>query len=397
MIQGWPLVLRLGSAQTLAWASTYYLPAIIAPAMAQDLGLPVSRIWLAFSLALVVSALLGPLAGRNIDRWGGRPVLILSSGLFAAGLLGLSAARGSTGLVLAWLLLGVAMGGGLYEAAFAALVRLQGLGARASITGITLVAGFASTVGWPLSSLLQAEFGWRGTCIAWAVLHLLVGLPLNAGLPRAEQVGAPLPAATPNGTAPAPSTSTAPAQPHRWTAPLLSFVFAVAWFNSTAMAAHLPRLLMASGLTLAAAVGVAALVGPAQVAGRLLEFGVLRRWHPLLSARLATVTHPLGVLVLVVVGPAAAPVFALLHGAGNGILTIAKGTLPLLFYGPQGYGLRQGLIMAPGRFLQAFAPLVFGAGLERWGNGAFWITGTLAAGAWLALMALHAPGHRPGS
>ena len=143
----------------------------------------------AFSLALLVSAALGPFAGRAIDRWGGRPVLVASNLVFAArpGRPGL--APGPAALFAAWVLLGVGMARGLYEAAFAALVRLHGQDARNPITGITLFAGFASTVGWPLTALLEAEVGWRGACFAWAGLHLLLGLPLNLALPRA----APLP------------------------------------------------------------------------------------------------------------------------------------------------------------------------------------------------------------
>ena len=151
---------------------------------------------------------------------------------------------------------------------------------------------------------------------------------------------------------------------------LLAVVFAATWFISTAMAAHLPRLLELNGATLATAVAVGALVGPAQVAGRLLEFGVLRRVHPLLSARLAAVMHPLGAALLAFIGGPGAAVFAILHGAGNGILTIAKGTLPLVLFGAQGYGHRQGLLMIPARIAQASAPWLFGLCLDRWGAGA---------------------------
>ena len=139
------------------------------------------------------------------------------------------------------------------------------------------------------------------------------------------------------------------ATPNRHAAVLLATTFAIAWFVSTAMAAHLPRLLQACGVGLAAAVAIGALVGPAQVAGRLLEFGVLRRLHPLLSARLAALAHPVGALALLLAGAPLAPLFAVLHGAGNGILTIAKGTLPLALFGPAGYGARQGLLMVPSR------------------------------------------------
>ncbi|MDO8904661.1 MFS transporter [Hydrogenophaga sp.] len=384
----WPLVLALGTAQTLAWGSTYYLPALLAKPMAAGLGLPETTIWAAFTLALLASAALGPFAGRAIDRLGGRPVLMGTSVLFATGLAALSQAQGIGGLILAWLVLGVAMGSGLYEAAFAALVRLKGTGARASITGITLIAGFASTVGWPLSGWLEAELGWRGACLSWAALHLLVGLPLNASIPRA---GAAPAAPQPLQSDDSPVVSQTPATPpHRHTAWLLSYVFAATWFISTAMAAHLPQLLVASGATLAAAVAIGALVGPAQVAGRLLEFGLLQRFHPLLSARVAALLHPLGVVCWLLIGPTAGAVFALLHGAGNGILTIAKGTLPLVYFGPRGYGQRQGILMAPSRVAQAFAPLLFGLCIQRWGSGALWVSAGIGVSAVAALFWLRA-------
>ncbi len=371
-------VAALGSAQTLAWASSYYLPAILAAPMARDLGVTVPTVFAAFSLALVVSALLGPQAGRAIDRWGGRPVLMATSLVFALGLALLGASRDPFMLFLAWAVLGVGMGSGLYEAGFAALVRLYGASSRGAITGITLIAGFASTVGWPLSAWLDAQVGWRGACYAWAALHLVLGLPLNACLPRA---GAAVAKAVAGET-------TAHAAPPLRSMLLLSFVFAVTWFISTAMAAHLPRLLVASGATLAAAVAVGALIGPAQVAARLLEFGLLRRVHPLLSARLAAALHPLGVAVLAWAGAPAAAVFGVLHGAGNGILTIAKGTLPLVLFGPQGYGHRQGVLMMPARIAQALAPWLFGVVLDHWGARALALSAALSLLALAALMLL---------
>ncbi len=372
-------VAALGTAQTLAWASSYYLPAIIAAPLAQDLGIGVPTVFAAFSCALLVSAFLGPHAGRAIDRWGGRPVLMATNGVFALGLALLALAQGPWGLFIAWAVLGLGMGSGLYEAAFAALVRLYGTGSRNAITGITLLAGFASTVGWPLTSWLQAEFGWRTACFAWAGLHLVLGLPLNAWLPRA----APHPAQAPSAP---PAAQVADAEVPARAAALLSFVFAATWFISTAMAAHLPRVLQASGATLAAAVAVGALIGPAQVGARLLEFGALRRVHPLVSARIAAALHPLGVAVIAVLGAPAAAVFGILHGAGNGILTIAKGTLPLVIFGPQGYGHRQGVLMVPARVAQALAPWVFGLALDRWGAGALLLSGLVGASALAALL-----------
>jgi len=384
------VVVYLGISQTLAWASSYYLPAVLATPMARDIGVSAPTIFAAFSMAMIVSALIGPWAGRIIDRLGGRPVLIATNVLFATGLGALALATDPVSMFSAWLLIGAAMGAGLYEAAFASLVRLYGHNARGSITGVTLIAGFASTIGWPLTAWMESQYGWRGACLGWATLHMVAGLPLNALLPRdnpehghvlvkEEQVAAPA----------AVQTSSTSAM----TTALLAFVFAATWFSSTAMAAHLPRMLQAAGASLAVAVSVGALVGPAQVIGRLVEFGVLRRVHPLLSARIAASAHPLGVALLLFLGPVAAPVFAGLHGAGNGILTIAKGTLPLVLFGPSGYGARQGWLMMPARIAQAGAPLLFGLALDHWGVHALILTMVLGLLALASLLVLQASGH----
>jgi MFS family permease len=397
-------IVQLGIAQTLAWASSYYLPAILAVPMARDLGVSTPTVFAAFSAALVMSALLGPAAGKAIDQHGGKPVLAANSLIFAAGLVTLALAQGPVGLFAGWVILGVAMAAGLYEAAFAALVHLYGKDARGAITGITLFAGFASTIGWPLSTWLELEWGWRTTCLTWAALHLLLGLPLNWRLPASPasparvtpdiDAEAPLEAA-PNKTAiPAATSAVSPATR---TAALLALVFAVTWFISTAMAAHLPRLLQAQGVPLATALVFAGLVGPAQVAGRLLEYGLLRNIHPLISARVAGGMHTLGAMVFLFFGVPAGAVFTVLHGAGNGVLTIAKGTLPLVLFGVRDYGARQGLLMVPARFAQATAPWLFGLAIDRFGAGALWFSAGLGLVAFAALMLLQDSSHTEAS
>jgi len=380
-------VAALGTAQTLAWASTYYLPAILAAPMARELGVSMPTVFAGFSVALIVSALVGPRAVAAIDRHGGRLVLMLTSIVFALGLAALGLAQDVVGLFAAWIVLGIGMGSGLYEAAFASLVRLYGRSARSSITGITLIAGFASTVGWPLSAVLETEYGWRATCFTWATLHLLLGLPLNMLLPK---VGT---ATRSDATLPEPGAPVSTEPASLLPTMVLSFVFAATWFISTSMAAHLPRLMQAAGTTTATAILVGSLIGPSQVAARLLEFGLLRRVHPLLSARIAAALHPLGAGVLLVGGPVAAPLFGVMHGAGNGILTIAKGTLPLVIFGPLGYGQRQGLLMVPARIAQALAPWLFGLALDAWGAGALLLSSAIGAAALVALWLLKtAPG-----
>ena len=381
------VVARLGTTQTLAWASSYYLPALLAAPLADELGLPATRVFAAFTLALIISALVGPRAGRAIDELGGRTVLLATNVLFAFGLAGLGLVQSEWQLWAAWALIGVAMGSGLYDAAFATVVRLQPATARDAITGITLIAGFASTVGWPLTSWGLETLGWRATCLGWSGLHLVLGIPLHLWLPKVRPM---LPASSPAAAAAAaaPEACTPAEKPSRWLALSMASVFAITWFTSTAMAAHLPALLQAQGLSPAAALGVAIWVGPAQVAARLLEFGCLRRIHPLLSARLAASAHPLGVLGLMVLGPTGAWLFACLHGAGNGILTIAKGTLPLVVFGASGYGQRQGWLMAPARIAQALAPLLFGLAIFHWGSAALWLTAALGLLSALALQVM---------
>jgi len=264
------------------------------------------------------------------------------------------------------------MGTGLYDAAFATLGRLYGVAARFPITAITLMGGLASTVGWPLTALAFDHFGWREACLGWAAAHLLIGIPLNASLPSAQAL---------------PSSARPPAAPAlaldrtMW---LLAFAFAAAWTISTAMAAHLPRLLELVGASPAEALLAGVLVGPAQVAARLGESLFLRRFHPLLPARFAAALHPFGAGLLAL-GAGAVPAFAILHGAGNGILTIALGSVPLAIYGPENYGYRLGILGAPSRVAQAAAPLLFGVLIDAFGAGTFFFSAALGLSALAAL------------
>ncbi len=388
-----PIVIGLGTGQTLAFGTTLYLPAILAEPMAVELGIPPGWAFGAFSLALVFAALFGPSAGARIDQFGGRTVLAVSSVIFACGLALLGASDSLTMMCIAWCVIGIGMSMGLYESAFATLSWIFGHDARGPITGITLIAGFASTICWPITAGLEVEFGWRMACYFWAAMHIVLGLPLNLFLiPRTKHTSAgdttesngdtSLTARPPIPTSP--PTKLARKDIFNLPMVLLAIVFAASWFTATAMAAHLPRLLQISGMDATGALIAASLVGPAQVAGRLLEFGFLKKLHPLISSRLAAMTHPIGAVLLLVFGGPVGMLFTSLHGVGNGILTIAKGTLPLVIFGPVGYGTRQGYVMAPSRFAQAAAPFLFGLLIDDYGQYAILLTiilGILTCGA----------------
>lgn len=369
------VILILGSTQTLAWGSSYYLPAILATPISRDLGISSTWFFAAFSASLLISALIGPRVGRTIDRYGGKEILALSNVTIAAGLVTLALACNSGTLWFSWMLLGIGMGLGLYDAAFAMLGRIYGVDARSAITGISLIAGFASTIGWPLTALGVAEFGWRNTCFAWAAAHLFIGLPLNRFfLPTPRDISQKTEIALPVHI------------PFDRNMALLAFAFAAGWMVVGAMAAHLPRLLEAAGATTVQAVAAGALIGPAQVAARIAEASILRKQHPLLSARLAMIAHPLGAAVLAFFGAGgAAGAFAALHGAGSGVMTIARGTVPLAIFGPDNYGYRLGILGAPARIAQAAAPLLFGLLIDRLGSATLIVSSALSFAGLLAL------------
>ena len=373
------VVVVLGVTQTLAWASSYYLPAILADSIGSGIGVPSTWVFAAFSGALLIAAFAGPAVGRAIDRRGGRGVLMLSNVVLAAGLALLAAANGPVLLAIAWAVLGIGMTLGLYDAGFATLAAIYGHNARGPMTGITLIAGFASTLSWPVTTVLNDALGWRETLLVWAALNIVLGLPLNALLPKTVRTVQHI-------------RDTARSigwKPYREMF-LLAFVFAAAWFVTGSMAAHLPGLLERAGATHVEAIAAAALVGPAQVAARMIEFFVLRNVHPLVSARVAALLHPLGAAILAVAGPAAVVPFTIFYGAGNGLMTIARGTVPLAVFGPHGYGERSGLLGAPSRAAQALAPLLFGLMLNAMGLAVIAVSSALCLAAFAALLLLRA-------
>ena len=348
------ITLVLGLGQVVAFASSYYLMGVLADPLAADLSLSPGLVFGLMSLALAVSPVLSPQTGRWIDRHGGKPVLLVSSLVFAFALLLLGLAPNLAVLTLGMVALGVGMTLGTYGTPFAILVALYGEAARRPITGVALLGGLGSAVGWPVTSWLIETVGWRGACVAWAGVHLLVCLTL---------VGLTTPKVEPR------TVRTAGESPQAivWDRPMvqLAVLFACAWFVSSAMANHMPRLLTSLGLPPAKAAAVAGLVGVAAVSVRLAEFTLLRRVPPLISTRIATLAHPLGAGAVLALGARAAPFLTLGQGAGNGMITVAKGVLPLSLYGPSGYAYRSALLSRPAQVLQIGGPALYALALAE--------------------------------
>jgi MFS family permease len=348
----------LGAGQIFAWGATYYLPAVLARPIAQDTGWPLTWIVGALSLGTLVSGLAAPAVGRRIDRIGGRPVLAASAAMFAVGLGGLAIAPGLLAYLACWLLLGLGMAAGLYDAAFGTLGRLYGQDARRHITVLTLFGGFASTVCWPLSAWLVAEVGWRGACLAYACLHLCLVLPAYLWLLPRQPAG-DAPAVRDAGDAQAaPDTDDAAARAktgqHRRFL-LLAASGALTAAIGAVVAVHLLALLQGRGISLAAAVALGALVGPAQVGARLVEMLLGRYHHPVWTMAAAALLMFTGTALLYGGGFSLA-VALVLYGAGMGIHSIARGAVPLALFGAAQYASMMGRLARPGAIIGALAP-----------------------------------------
>ncbi|HSE74464.1 MAG TPA: MFS transporter [Dongiaceae bacterium] len=353
------VVPALGVTQILAWGSSYYLPAVLAQPIADDTGWSLTWVVGGLSLGLLVAGLASPLVGRRIHRHGGRPVLIASALLLAAGSLGLAIAPNLPFFIAAWLVMGLGMSAGLYDAAFSTLGRIYGQGARLHITTLTLFGGLASTVCWPLSAFLLQEVGWRGTCLVYAAIQVLFSLSVYVlALPREHRnTGGHR---SGDGGVPGGKDDARPL----WLFALLALTLTIASMLSSAMSVHLLTILQARGLTLAAAVALGAIVGPSQVGARFIEMLVARYHHPIWTKMASVTCVAVGLGLLWVHLPF---VFLTLvfYGAGIGLESIARATLPLALFGAESYAPIMGRLARPSLIAQAAAPSI-GAYLIQW-------------------------------
>ena len=344
------LVCALGIAQIVCWGTLFYSIAVLGPPMAMALQVSQTGLYGSFTAGLLVSGLLAPWAGRRIDRHGGRGVLCLGSVLGAAACATLAAATSGAAMFAGWVVAGAAMAMCLYDAAFATLHRSAGSRYRTAVTALTLFGGFASTVFWPLSQYLLETQGWRSAFAVHAALNLAIGMPLHAAfVPSGNQ-----PAQRPEAGASTGTRADAGAT-FAWLALSLS----LAAFLASAVSAHLVTLLGSVGIPARDAVLVGALIGPMQVAGRVMEFTFSSRMRPLAVGTLAFVLMALALVVLPLVHGvwALALAFALLYGWSNGVMTIVRGTVPAELFGQRDYGALLGRLARPQFMLKAIAPV----------------------------------------
>ena len=358
------IVTAIGVGQILGWGSAFYLMAVIARPVAEETGWAYTTIISGHMLSLLIAGLVSPRVGRVIESFGGRGVLAFSSLLMAAGHLLLSLSQGLLTWYAAWSLLGLAMACGLYDAAFSTLGQIYGVRARPAITNVTLFGGLASTICWPFTAFMIADFGWREACLAFAAIHLFLMLPVHGlCVPKAPAKDVPPPQDD--------IERDEDPRPFSRLFLLLGVILAIAAAVTAIVSVHLIAILQGRGLSLASAVATGALFGPAQVMARVLERMLGGRMHPIWTLVISILLTCCGLLLLGLETDPSLIVFALiLYGAGNGINSIAKGTVPLALFGPRYYARIIGRLALPQLIIQALAPVLVALLMDRMGSDA---------------------------
>jgi len=357
----WRAVPVLGVTQIIAWGTIYYSPVLMVPLIAAERGWSLTFAMGGFSLCLLTAGAASPYVGRAIDRHGGHVVMAVGALVSACGLAVLAYAAHPAAYLATWMVLGVGLAGSLYDPAFSSLGRIFGSAARRPITVLTLAGGFASTAGWPATHFLLGTIGWRGTYLVYAGLLALVCAPLYVFvLPRTRAVTTVRPADAASGTP-------APLPAHGLPFILVAAAFAAYAFVPAALSAHLLAIFGRNGIEPTHVILIGTLFGPAQVAARVSELAFAGNLHPLNLARISVGLLIAGFALLAIAGfsaPAAAA-FAVMFGAANGLITIARGAVPLALFGPVGYGGLMGRLSAPWMLMQSVAPLVLAFVAER--------------------------------
>jgi hypothetical protein len=359
------VITALGIAQILAWGTSFYFPAVFATPIVAETGWSLGFVVGGTSIGLLTAGLISPQVGRIIGARGGRPVLLASSSFYAAGLIGVGLAPALPVYLFAWVLIGIGMGTGLYDAVFAALGRMYGSEARGPITNLTLFGGFASTICWPLSAFMIDHVGWRSACFIYAGLHLFIALPLQMAVLRApKKVDSQS-----IGDAPSVPRETPPIENETTIFALLALVLSIAAGVGSIVVVHLLIFLQARGVDFALAVSLGTIFGPAQVGARIVERIFGNRYHPIWTMIASCTLMAVGLLLLLTAAPALVLVI-LLYGAGYGISWIGRGTLPLALFGPVRFPRLMGKLAFPSLIVQALAPSAGALFIETSGTNA---------------------------
>jgi len=372
----WRTIGILACTQIISWGSLYYAFSILAPSIQREFGWSPTLVFGAYSWSLLVAGLVATPIGILLDRHGGRMVMGSGSVVCGIGFVLLGMSRSPAAYLAAWTMLGVAMGLTLYEAAFATINRKFAAAGRQAISTLTLFAGFASTIFWPLTQALDSSVGWRESYLWFASAQLLVCLPLHLMLGREKAK----PAHPVHTSKRSHTLAEAVRHPAFWK---LAFAFSANIFVFSALSVHLIPLLQTMGHSTRVAVLIAMLIGPMQVAGRIVERTIARNTAPQLIGKFCFSALPAALAALLLFGVQAWAIasFCILYGLSNGIITIVRGTLPQAMFGSENYGAISGAMAGPALLAKASGPLIAAWVLNRGGTPTLLIATLLAVAA----------------
>ena len=358
----------LGISQITAWGTSYYSLGVLAKPIVAETGWTLSTVFLGFSVALLVMGFISSWVGRFIDQIGGRAVMSVGTAIVSAGLLALSQVNARGSYMAAWALVGIGMRCTLYDAAFAALVQVTPTRGRQAISYLTLYGAYASTVFWVIGHYLNDAYGWRATFIIFAVINLIICLPLNwIGL--ADRDPSDRLAATEAKGTTSPEGPVLRGRMRMVGIALFALIMSLNGFVFGVLSIQLVPLLEAAGLAGGTAVWVASLKGHGQFAGRVVEIFFGRDLRAMTIARIAIGIVPASLALLYFARGDLAQlvVFTLLLGASQGVVTIVRGAVPLALFGAEGYGAVLGLIATPILLVNAFSPTLFALLVDQFG------------------------------
>jgi len=378
-------VLPVALGQLLSWGTLYYGIAFLAQPISEETGWRLADIFGAFSVSLLVAALMAMPVGRLLVKIGGRSVMTAGSLLAVTAFLLMASSRDLVLFYAGWILAGGAMSMTLYEAAFSTLRESAGPEFRKAIGLVTIVGGLASTLFWPLTHFLVLEIGWRMTAMVFAGMHLLVGVPLHQMLP-VKLVHSDRPTVV--------QRSSLQPMSEKWLISLLAVSFALASLVTSAISSHVVVLTSVVPISDWQMLLLVSLIGPMQVAGRIVEMRLSHRFSVLATGRVALLGMAISLLALysAVGSPWLALVFVILYGATNGVLTVVRGGAPAELLVDSHYASALGMLSAPALAARAVGPLVASAAANTWGpSGSTWLLFLVALAGFALFWSITAP------
>lgn len=382
------LLTGLALTRIIGWGSIYYSPSVLASYLQREIGLGPTTIFGGITILLVIGAVISPILGRHLDQRGTRQAMALGAVISALGLALLALAQGPISYLSTWLVIGIGHAMQLANTGNVTVAQLMGERTRRVIGLMMLVTGLASSVFWPLTAWLSADFGWRACLFIFAAIQLVIVLPIHLAIPayRAKPLADPG-----SSTMPAEEQGRVPASERRVIFWLLALSFSASGLVSWGLPLHIIGLMQGAGISGAAAVTIASLSGPATMIARAVD-AVAGERLPVERVALAGLTLGPAACLLMAVAPGSstfAIAFVTLFSAAMGVIAVARATLPLALFGRNGFGAMLGRLTVPQNLTFAAAPLLFAFLVERLGaSGTLVVSAVIQSLALLAMVVL---------